>query len=300
MRDNEGKERPVVLNLSHINNLGSRVRKLVPNGLRFRRQVIQAAAAVCPGVKHLKVRVADQDVPQLDQLLHLETVELFYNVGKLMSPGKGTNEFLFNRGKFLTSIAITCDNISIQLFQAIGESCPYVSHLWFRSRRLLAPPDGKNVPGSIDNHDYFKSLQVLYMRIGENELSVSHFPHYVLPFFLTNARDFQELILAVRSENMNDKLIDLVLDNCHTNNVKKIMIAVPGMNNLSKVLPLSINSVHRIIAQCPVLEKLGNLLSWSLEDRTLSTSSDNLKQFLKELRELNDALEIVHSVLKMH
>jgi hypothetical protein len=46
--------------------------------------------------------------------------------------------------------------------------------------------------------------------------------------------------------------------------VEKVMIVVPGLNSLPGILNLTATSLERILASCPNIKKIGNLLSWKL------------------------------------
>ena len=46
-----------LLKLTHLNSLGTRSRKLIPQGLRFKSSLIAKAITVCPNVENLKVRL---------------------------------------------------------------------------------------------------------------------------------------------------------------------------------------------------------------------------------------------------
>jgi hypothetical protein len=43
------------------------------------------------------------------------------------------------------------------------------------------------------------------------------------------------------------------------------MIVVPGLNSLPGILNLTAASMERILAACPNIRKIGNLLSWNLK-----------------------------------
>lgn len=108
-----------VLRLTHVNNMGSKVRKLVAAGLRCKRPMAEAIAAVAPEVANLKVRVNDNDVEHLSVLQNLRTVELLFNHGNPSNcQGPKTELFLRARGELLTSLAIispSASMISIQV-----------------------------------------------------------------------------------------------------------------------------------------------------------------------------------------
>ena len=62
--------------LTHLNGLGTRARKLIPQGLRFKRPLIEKAINICPNVENLKVRVMDRDCHHLGELQMLICAKL--------------------------------------------------------------------------------------------------------------------------------------------------------------------------------------------------------------------------------
>ena len=75
--------------LTHLNNLGTRARKLIPQGLRFKRTLIEKAINVCPNVHNLKVRVTDADVRSLTEMKNIRSIELLFQAGSITSPAAG-------------------------------------------------------------------------------------------------------------------------------------------------------------------------------------------------------------------
>ena len=82
--------------LTHLNHLGSRARKLIPQGLRFKRTLTEKAINVCPNVYNIKVRVTDTDVTSLAEMKNLRSVELLFQTGSLTSPAGGEQYRLFS------------------------------------------------------------------------------------------------------------------------------------------------------------------------------------------------------------
>ncbi len=111
---------PPLLKLTHVNNMGSKYRKLVAEGLRCKRPMSLAIAAVAPGVANLKVRVSDNDVEHLSALENLRTVELLFNHGNPANcQGPKTEAFLRVRGELLTSVAIISPSSSLGGMQVL-------------------------------------------------------------------------------------------------------------------------------------------------------------------------------------
>ena len=89
--------RPLLL--THVDNLGSKARRLIASTLRCKKPVALAVTHLCPAVRNLKVRVADDDCNHLAGLERLEALELVYHVGSLGSPGPGTASLLETRSQ---------------------------------------------------------------------------------------------------------------------------------------------------------------------------------------------------------
>jgi len=276
--------------VSHVDNLGSKTRRLIASALRCKKPVALAISVLCPHVRNVKLRVADDDTLLLGGLQHLEAVELVYHVGSIGSPGPHTQTFLGVRGAGLTSIALICNTMSLVMLDTIAQCCPGLAQLWSRSNHLLAPYE---VEGVNMNHNYLTNLHTLYLRVGEGELSVTSIPEYVLPFLVRNAGSgLKELIVAVRSNVINDSYIyNLVCDN-ELFGLQKILLVVPGLNSLPGILKLKAQTVHNLLHLCPQLGKLGNLLSWDVD-------KEEAGEIQQTLAGMNYDLQIVNKKMTM-
>lgn len=289
--------------LTHLNNLGSKARRLIASGLRFKKPLIEAALNVCPNIQHVKVRVTDNDVANMSVLCHLKTVEFMFNVGTIHSPGFGTASFLQLRGANLTSVAFICSSVSLTTLKVVGENCPNLTEFWCRSNFFTLISSGyentneENMippPEFTIDHKYFQKLKTLYFRVGEGELSIVYLPFYVLYYVLRNAVQLTELIIAVRSSTVNHKNLTTLLQKCELSNLEKLLVVVPGMNSLPNILNLTMETVYFIIDYCTGLKKLGNLLSWTLENE-----KHLLDDFQKEILETNFELEVLNKKMLM-
>ena len=130
--------------------------------------------------------------------------------------------------------------------------------------------------------------------MGEGELSIVFLPSYVLPYILRNASELKELIIAVRSSTINHGNIIRLLQDCRLSKLEKLLIVVPGMNSLPNILNLNMNTLYFVIDYCPLLKKLGNLLSWSLEEDAVL-----LNDFLEEVSESNFEIELLNQKMVM-
>ena len=276
------KDHPDVVNLKfkHINHLGGRMRKTSVSSLRFKRSLSEATAKVCSQVTNLKCRVQDTDVEGLAKLTCLTSVELLFNVGRPTVPALGTASFLQIRGQNLTSVAIICSAISMVHIKLLGETCPFLQSLWLRSNHFQVTKGGREeVPEEfIPNHSYFQHLKTLYFRVGEGELALSFVPNYVLHYLLRNAgRNLRELIIALRCYFMEDDYFCNLLIQRNLQALTKLIICVPGLNNLPAVIPLSMKSVHFVLDFCLEIKTIGNLLSWTLNKEEFEICRSSLE-----------------------
>eukprot|EP00090_Calanus_glacialis_P047559 TRINITY_DN9938_c0_g1_i3.p1 TRINITY_DN9938_c0_g1~~TRINITY_DN9938_c0_g1_i3.p1 ORF type:complete len:181 (-),score=53.86 TRINITY_DN9938_c0_g1_i3:29-571(-) len=179
--------------------------------------------------------------------------------------------------------------MSMAMLVTIAENCPNLRQLWSRSNHLMAPYEDESIK---KNHSYLTNLKVLYLRVGEGELSVTSIPEYVLPYLLRNAKELTELIIAIRSNVINDYYIQRLITDCELYELEKIMIVVPGLNSLPGILKLKVNTVHALMHHCPNLTKLGNLLSWDVD-------KEEALEVEQVVAEMNYNLEVVNKKMTM-
>lgn len=246
-----------------LSNIGGRSSRNTLNSLRARPKVIDAFLKTNPGVSNIKLRVHDNDVEYLSNLKCLEKVELLFNTGVVLSPGDGTRNFLTNCGSQLTSLTIICNRLSATNIETVGVSCPALKGLWLRCNEFVYAPEEILLT---TRHDFLKNVLVLYFRIGEVMTSVGNLRQDILPFLLCNGQKLQELFIAIRSPMVCGSYIANMLREFDIASLTKLMILVPGLNNLPKVLNISKEEASEMIYRLPELKKLGNLISWKISD----------------------------------
>ncbi len=250
------------LRLTHLNNQGSKSSKLVASGLRCRRPMTEALAAVLPDLCNLKVRVTDSDVRHLIALENLQKLELLYYLSTPANcAGPHTASFLCVRGDTLTSLAIINASSTLHALYTIARCCPNLEQLWNRCNMFTC--NDISVIDEAGDHNYLTKLTVLYFRVGENNLAMSHVAPFVLRFLLKNASRLRELILPMRAPSLltNDNMAALLVE-CNLTRLEKLMILLPGVNDVSGALPLTTTFLDFVLGFCPVLKKLGNLMTW--------------------------------------
>lgn len=291
----EGVTEP--LNLSHINHLGGKARKTSVSSLRCKNAIIEAIRVLCPKVSNLKARVQDADVENLVALTNLTSVEFLYNVGRPTSPALGTCKFFQSQGHHLTSVALICSAISMIHIQTLGKNCPNLNSLWLRSNHFQVTGKGgrDKLPDDMQgNHGFFSKLRTLYFRVGEGELALTFVPPYVLPFMLRNAQSLKELKIALRSYIIYDDYICGLLIDCDLYQLEKLLIVVPGCNNLPGVIPLTMQTVNFVWDFCPRMKSLGNLLSWDV------LKSEEFGALKRRIKDENLQIDLVCRHMVMH
>jgi len=251
------------LKFTHVDNRGSKARRMDYSSLRCKKAMLEALLNLCPDVTNIKLRVADDDVEGLIQLKHVVCMELVYHVGSVQTPGLGTQRFLQARGKYLTSLAILCQNLTAVNVKCIAENCVKLQQLWLRSNHYM--------PTSQDDfsvhHNYLQHLHTLYIRIGCNELYVvQNLPHGLIPYLIRNG-PLKELIIGIRSNIINNQFIGNILCRPNLAEIEKILIMIPGNNSIPGTLnTVTEVTVDYILNNCRYVNKLGNLLSWNVKD----------------------------------
>ena len=254
------------LKFTHINNMGSKNRKVSADALRCRKPIMNALVEALPHLKNIKARVTDGDVEGLIPAGKLAQVELLYNSGARDSPQYGMTSLLEARGAGLTSVALVSKMLSVMNVKVIAENCPNLSQLWLRCNHFTNP-DLSNAPefSPTIEHPHLRKLAVLYLRVGENNYNTCKLQPYVFHYLLRNAGEsLRELILAARTSTLTDKFMKYLVASVGLRSLEKLMVVVPGLNDIPGALDLTADFASFAIDSMPRLRKLGNLISWSV------------------------------------
>ncbi|XP_049814739.1 uncharacterized protein LOC126262271 [Schistocerca nitens] len=246
------------LKITHINNLGV---CRPAQKLQFDQKIVRICQILCPNLRNLKVRVTDFDVAHLKKLPSLTAVEFVYNIGRPLSPGEGTVNFLTQYGHQLSALTIICNLFAVELFVTIGDNCPNLKELWIKCNELLCNPEWV---APVSQRIVYTHLESLYVRIGETEDSECFLPSEVLVYILRCSWGLKSLQLIFRSVSVADTWFDSVLMEINTGSLEKIFIAIPGSNCNYSAVMLSMETVESIMIHCPKLKVLGNLLVWNV------------------------------------
>ena len=121
-------------------------------------------------------------------------------------------------------------------------------------------------------------------------------PTYVLSYILRNAVDLTELKIALRSYIVSDDYICGLLIDCCLYKLEKLLIVVPGINNLSGVIKLTMRTVEFVMDFCTGITSIGNVYSWDVLTHPES-------EFVKLKKKINDEhleLNLINRHMVMH
>ncbi|KDR13388.1 uncharacterized protein LOC110835434 [Zootermopsis nevadensis] len=270
------------LKLTHVENTSINLDR---SYMRFDKRVVDVVCTLCPHLYDLKVHVADEDVPTLEQFESLTSLELTYKIQRPASPGEGTEYFLRVRGAQLSSLAITCLVLHEKQIIMLGENCSNLKHLylkceWLELRHLELEHDD-----ALSKCKFFK-LESLCFFTGKEPRHVSEFPVRVVQCILRNTDRLEELKIFVNTPSITDVWMNELLSSVNTAVLKELMIALPGRYRKSTVIDLSMSSVNEIISRAPHLQKLGNLIFWNVR-------SKKVWKLKRKMEKLNFDLNII-------
>ncbi|KDR13389.1 hypothetical protein L798_12479 [Zootermopsis nevadensis] len=261
------------LKLTHVENTSIHLDR---SYMRFDKTVVDVVCTLCPHLYDLKVHVADEDVPKLEQFKSLTSLELTYKIKRPASPGEGTEYFLRVRGAQLGSLKITCDVLHEKQIIMLGENCSNLKHLYLKCERLELCHLELEHDDALSKCKFFK-LESLCFFTGKEPRHVSEFPVRVVQCILRNTDRLEELMIFVNYSSISDVWMNELLSSVNTAVLKELMIALPGAKSNSAVIDLSMSSVNKIISRAPHLQKLGDLFCWNVEKEEVLMLRDQMK-----------------------
>ena len=283
---NNGLEIPKI-GLTHVNNLGHKFGRQNMK-VRNKRLFVEAVANLAPEVKHVKCMVTDNDVEHLTALKKLESAELVF--AKSGNQGPKTALFLNANGDNLTTLTIMCNNFNLAYIQIIGCNCHNLKRFWSRCNNfnssMISPL----------KHEFFAKLELLYFRVGEDNLSMFNLGAHVLQYILQNCGpQLQELFIAVRAPNLlTDGYVQSLVEDFGLFNLEKVVIVLPGHNDKeATLLNLSVNTVDYLLQKCPRLRKVENLLTWNV-------SQEEFAQLSYEAKLMNYDIHFTRRIYRFH
>ena len=85
-------------------------------------------------------------------------------------------------------------------------------------------------------------------------------------------------------------------------NLQKLILAVPGHNNVAGTMPMTLVSAYFLVDQCSKLKVLGNILSWkvlpSTGDANLEERMENYQTFVNHCK--TRGVDVMNEKTRMH
>lgn len=273
--------------LDHINNLGTICRTFKEfRQFRCTTKMTVMLKKMCPELKALKVRVVDSDVLSLQLLKGLTVLELVYNIGMPSSPGSGTEQFLKICGGQLVSLSLVSADFSTEYLKIICNNCDNLQRLWIKCYKFIY------TEGLYMDKSALSNLKLFSLTVGDKYVNdgICNVPYNVFEYVLKRTTCLEELIIAMKNTQLNDKYINNLLNSIHLKALKYLSILTPDKNITRSSLNISMNSVEKIINLCPKLIKLSNLLVWNVD-------FEDVQEFRKQLKSNNNALNIIYKYM---
>lgn len=246
------QRRQYKLRLTHVDNTLSRVQ-------RCDGEIVDFLVDSCPDVENLKIRVCDEDVGQLARLTRLTHLELRFFTGIHHPMGNATVHYLTGPGGAgLVSLTLFCYRLHAWHVATIAQNCPNLVKLYLYANLAVA-----DTP--LTSHiNKMQKLEVLSLRLGHDELTLSPTACDLLLFLIRGALCIRELFLMVRSLGLtHDFMVNLLNENPLAS--LKIFIAdVPRRTMAAPMLEFNIETAYLLINTCCNLQMLGNLICWNI------------------------------------
>ncbi|HIE83057.1 MAG TPA: hypothetical protein EYQ00_04060 [Dehalococcoidia bacterium] len=99
--------------------------------------------------------------------------------------------------------------------------------------------------------------------------------------------------MAVRCYILTDDYIRDLLVRCDLRLLEKLLVLVPGLNNMPNIIPLTPNVAYFALEFCPKLKRLGNLLSWQI-------TAEEYEVLKRELESQNYDIDLMYRRMVIH
>uniref|UniRef100_A0A1B6DMF7 F-box domain-containing protein n=1 Tax=Clastoptera arizonana TaxID=38151 RepID=A0A1B6DMF7_9HEMI len=273
--------------LEHVNNLGTMSCTFKDfHKFQCTPKTVLMLKKMCPILNTLKIRVIDEHVSNLKVLKTVSVLELVYNVEYPTSVGAGTEEYLRVHGVHLVSLSLLSADFSTEYLKIICRDCENLQRFWIKCYNYFHVDDFFQVSCALKNLKLF-SLTVGCKYKQDNTCNV---PCSALKYVLHGNVVLQNLVIAMKSAQLNDEYICNLLSFVNVETLQYLSISTPDKNVTAASLNITMNSVERIVTECPNLLRLSNLLVWNVE-------FEDVKKFRKRLQSTNSALNLIYKII---
>lgn len=211
----------------------------------------------CPCLESASLFMDDESlalVPQLGdiRILEIETSSVL---------GIGFVKAITNLGESLRTLQLNCDEVSQEKITLVGKCCPLLSTLHITTATV---EDNQLLcnPGHLFSH-----LTTLYLQVWE-EAVVSN---ECVEFFLMWCKKLESVVVKAEVEFLTDQYLERILLANPLTQAKRIILSS------DKHVPLTVESVYRLLALCPSLEHLG-ISTWDVTEEEFFKICDDVKK----------------------
>ncbi|XP_045597129.1 uncharacterized protein [Procambarus clarkii] len=211
----------------------------------------------CPCIESASLFVDDESLALVPQLGDIRVLEI--ETSSVL--GNGFVKAITNLGESLLTLQLNCDEVSQEKIILLGECCPLLTTLHITT----ATVEGDELlfnPGQL-----FSSLTALHLQVWKETVISNE----CVEFFLMWCRKLESVVLKAEVEFFTDQYLKRILAANPLTDAKRIIFAS------DKHVPLTLDSVYRLLASCPSLENLG-VSSWDVSEEEFFKIRDDVKK----------------------
>ncbi|XP_045114167.1 F-box/LRR-repeat protein 4-like [Portunus trituberculatus] len=210
----------------------------------------------CPNLESVSLFVDDKNLSLVPLLGQIRVLEVETGV----MPGDGFIEAIKYLGNSLQTLQLSCNKVQQEVIVVLGECCPSLTTLHLSTAALEGDKLLAN-PGQL-----FSGLTVLHLQVWKESVLSNKW----VDFFLLWCRKLESVLLKAEVGFLTDEYLSALLAVNPLTEAKYIVIAS------DEFVPLTLESVHRLMSSCPALENLG-LSSWNITEEEFFQIRDDIK-----------------------
>ncbi|KAG7158876.1 EIN3-binding F-box protein 1-like isoform X1 [Homarus americanus] len=211
----------------------------------------------CPCLESASLFVDDESLALVPQLGDIRVLEI--ETSAIL--GNGFVKAITNLGVSLLTLQLNCDEVNQEKIVLLGKCCPCLTTLHLTT----ATVEGDELlinPGQL-----FSSLTALHLQVWKETVISNE----CVEFFLMWCHKLESVVLKAELEFLTDQYLKRILAANPLTEAKRIIIAS------EKHVPLTLESVYRLMASCPSLENLG-ISSWDITEEEFFKIRDDVRK----------------------
>ncbi|KAG0710510.1 F-box/LRR-repeat protein 4 [Chionoecetes opilio] len=211
---------------------------------------------VCPNLESVSLFVDDRNLSLVPLLGGIKILEV--ETGAVL--GEGFVEAIKYLGGSLQTLQLSCNQVQQEFIVMLGECCPSLTTLHLSTAALEGDELLTN-PGRL-----FSGLTVLHLQVWKETVLSNKW----VDFFLLWCYKLESVLLKAEVAFLTDHYLNALLAVNPLTEAKYIVIAS------DEYVPLTLESVHTLMASCPALENLG-MSSWDITEEEFFEIRDDIK-----------------------